>query len=315
LARVTQIKFPALANTHSNLHQFNPSVASVHDGLKICWRISDNYDHPATNLSGEPKVKPFGGECNGIGYGKIMDENLYGNFEITNSQVLIEPAAKQRSEKHMIQDAYARQLDFEDPRFIDGDSNTLILHGKYTSRGPHDTDPLYVVVLFDIQNDDFSVLNIKSRMRVEKNWVTVNSDAESYKILRSTDPFLLISVDKIDCEVTELTTHDGTIGDLHNGSNFLLVDEKFYIRVVRRTISLNGLRGVRVNFLIIHDLNLVEISRSMPFLFEEFSCEICNSIALYKDSVYFAWGKNDEAGYIGYIEKHSLLDWIEKNKT
>jgi hypothetical protein len=62
-----------------------------------------------------------------------------------------------------------------------------------------------------------------------------------------------------------------------------------------------------------HDLDLNEIGRTKPFLFREFGYEICNSITEFEDKIFFAWGENDSAGFVGFIDKKTLLSWVIEN--
>jgi hypothetical protein len=152
------------------------------------------------------------------------------------------------------------------------------------------------------------------RLKTEKNWVPVCTDSKNHILLRSTKPFLLVAVDKEDYHLTEQSWNSADFGEIHNGSNFLLLDEDLYIRVVRVTINLEGLRGVRLNFIMMHNLEFKEVGRTKPFIFKDFGYEICNSITEFEGKIFFAWGMNDSAGYIGHIARDILQNWIRNHK-
>jgi hypothetical protein len=61
-----------------------------------------------------------------------------------------------------------------------------------------------------------------------------------------------------------------------------------------------------------HDLDFREVARTSPFIFRVFGYEICNGFQLYDEKFVFSWGENDEKMLLGSIEKHKLLDWLEK---
>ena len=315
LQNVNKIEFPICMDPEELiLNQFNPCIIALENSIQISWRISDIFFHPATIRNGDPLSKPTGGACNGIGIATIQRDDLFNRAALSAPRILIEPTEFKRSALHKLQDTHGRSLDFEDPRFILDHPELLLLHGRYTGGVPDRSLPRYDIVVFNLRSNEIKLLIPQYRHRTEKNWVPIYNNIENHVLLRSTKPFSLITVDKEDYHLTEQSWGSADFGEIHNGSNFLLLDEELYIRVVRITVNLEGLRGVRLNFIIMHDLDLKEIGRTKPFLFRAFGYEICNSITEFDDKIFFAWGENDAAGFIGFIDKKTLLSWIMENK-
>ena len=182
-----------------------------------------------------------------------------------------------------------------------------------TGASPEKNAPRYDIAILDLNSNEIQLLIPENRLQTEKNWVPIYTDNQKHLLLRSTKPFSVVSVDRVDFRLSESSSDSLDFGRIHNGSNFLLLDDELYIRVVRTSINLEGLRGVRLNFIIIHDLEFNEIGRTKPFIFHKFGYEICNSITEFEDKIFFAWGMNDSAGYIGHIDRTALKSWIQKN--
>ena len=318
LEKIIKLDFSNEVSTPDpQIHSFNPSIIANNQGLLVTWRISDVYFHPATNQNGEQITPLSTGLLNGIGLAEIHIEDLLTTAKLRNIKVLIEPVLEKRNTNHVVRDTYGRHMEFEDPRFLSSTPLLLMLHGKYVSKArARDSLPKYEIAILDVESDAISILNLTNKNNVEKNWVPILSEDSAFKILRSTQPFEILNLRKQDLALDgDYVGKKSQIGFLHNGSNFLLISKQYYIRVVRETLTLKGLRGVRVNRIIIHDLELNETARTKPFLFTDFGFEICNSLTEYGNKVFFAWGMNDESGYIGFVDKIELIDWIFLNQT
>ena len=311
LQNVNQVNFADYVESGGlNLNHFNPCIVTNEKSIQICWRISDVFFHPATKSNGDSLINPTVGVCNGIGIATIERNDLFNQARLKNSKILIEPTESKRNTVHKLQDAYGRFLDFEDPRFIPDYPHLILLHGRYTGEAPDKFAPRYDIGLFNLNTSEIKLLIPKNRHRAEKNWVPIRTDDRNHLLLRSTKPFAILALGKEDYRLSEHSWDSGDFGEIHNGSNFLRLSEDLYIRVVRETINLDRLRGVRINFIMMHDLELKEIGRTKPFLFHDFGYEICNSVTEFEDKIFFAWGMNDSAGYIGNIDRADLANWI-----
>lgn len=309
-----EIEFPLMnLSDDLDIRNFNPSIAFNDQGLRICWRMSNIRFDPRTNKKGESLFKINLGNSNGIAVGLISRNDVYTNGKIEEPSILIHPSPQQRNHDHMIEVSKGEFLDFEDPRFLSVNPDILLLHGRHKSVATKFMPRNFDVVLYDIKTNKFEILEIENRNRTEKNWIPVRETLEYFELLRSTDPYSFVKIRKSNFSVEVFGETIEKFGNIHNGSNFLLIDESYYIRVVRNTISIEGLRGVRINQIILHDLEMREIGRTKPFLLKDFGYEICNSIASDANYIFFAWGFNDLTGYLGYIKKSILITWIYDN--
>jgi len=315
LHNVNKIEFPNHTGAQAlTLNQFNPCIVAIDNGIQICWRISDIVFHPATKLNGDSLSNPTIGVCNGIGIATIQRNDLLNRATLSQPRILIAANEFERSTLHKIQDIHGRSMDFEDPRFIPEYPHLILMHGRYTGRIPDRPAPRYDIVLFNLESNEIKLLIPQNRHKAEKNWVPICTDNEKHILLRSTKPFAVVAVDKEDHHLSEISWDSADFGEIHNGSNFLLLDEDLYIRVVRVKINLEGLRGVRLNFIMMHNLEFKEVGRTKPFIFNDFGYEICNSITEFEGKIFFAWGMNDSAGYIGHIDRDILQNWIRNHK-
>jgi len=312
LEKVNEINFPNWQSLNiDDIHQFNPSIVFVKNAIRIAWRISNVSFNPATFPNGDPKQANANGDFNAIGIGEISSYEMDFNQKISNFRILLDPRNCESQTKY--QDEYGRNRDFEDPRFLPDLPNLMLLHTRYTGMIKQKNLPNYDVALYDLDSENITILKLVSGMRSEKNWVPIGFDDQKYRFLRSTKPFSIITFDFDKKTISEISNSEEEFGDEHNGSNFLLIDKKFYLRVIRKSISIQGLRDVRINTFTLHDLDLNEIDRTLPFIFKDFGFEICNSIAEHSNKIYFAWGMDDTSGFLGCIGKSELVKWIRKN--
>jgi len=83
LQNVQKLKFPDIEGCDdSSIHQYNPSITAVKNGLKICWRISDTFFHPSTNSNGHSIIPAQFGSRHQIGIGFLSDKDLYSSGNI-----------------------------------------------------------------------------------------------------------------------------------------------------------------------------------------------------------------------------------------
>jgi len=313
LTNVNKLLFPDdSGNENFLLNQYNPSIVASKNVIYITWRISDLFFDPATKSNGDAVLTHSVSNCNGVGYATILGEDLFKQPILRHPRILIEPVLSKRNSLQNFHNDEGRSVDFEDPRFIPENPNLILLHGRYF-RDVNSSLPRFDVVVFNVETSEIHFLIPQNRWQTEKNWVPIYSDIQNYFLLRSTQPFAIVAVNRKDFQLTEQSWESSDFGKIHNGSNFLLLEEGFYIRVVRELISLNGLRDVRLNSIVMHDLELKEIGRTKPFLFQQFGFEICNSITSYEGQIIFAWGLNDSAGFLGSIAENTLVDWILNN--
>ena len=312
-----KLEFPInceLSN-RSNVNQFNPAIALHGQSILVSWRIGDNFTHPKANSLGETLYASTG-DLDGIGIGEINVDAIFVDPVISNCRILIDPDPdSERNSKwnQAIHDDVGFYT-FEDPRFFPDDPDFLLVHVKYNQPKIqlNGTFSLVSVAILNCKTNDLIIPNASDPSIMEKNWVPIDSKSGKFRLLRSTEPLVMLQIDKETLETHEILLKSGVFSATHNGSNLLLIDKRFYVRVVRVRCNMEGLRGVRLSIIVVHDLDFKEISRTKPFIFRSFGFEICNSILEYQNRIIFSWGENDEHGYVGSIDKTDFVHFLEK---
>ena len=308
LETIKEIAFPSI----KDFAQFNPSIRLDHDLMTVAWRISNNIMNPLTNDHGEA-ISPLSGFESGVGIGQLQLNTSAERISITNSSIVIHYLNELRPAHNRIVDRFGRRIEFDDPRYLSEDSNLILLHGRHV---PHSRDPSvpnFSLFLYDVLKDSISPINFPASGKYEKNWVPIPQPRESHQFLRSTFPLSLVRLDKNSLIAEEEILLPASGPAFHNGSNLISLDKDLLIRVVRLRVHVANLRAIHISHLVIHDKSLKKQKISKPFIFKGFGYEICNSIAVSGDKVFFAWGENDERSFLGWISTLRLRDWISEN--
>jgi len=308
LDKIIELKFPDFPGYNS----FNPTVACDGDEVLISWRISDNVAKPFTDSHGR-SIYPVTGFKGGIGIGTFSKNQIFEDGIIHNHKVLIEPDFKFRLVNHQIQDEYGRQVEFDDPRFIPGNLNLLLLHGRYHPHSVEEDQPNFLPLLFNRFENNIEKLEAPFMSKYEKNWVPLPLNSKKLKLLRSTHPLSIIEVNLRNLSTQEKIVRQSEKLGFHNGSNVILFTTGYYLRIVRQRIHLEGLRAIHFSTFMLHDLNMNLVVQTKPFLFQKYGFEICNSILQIDDEIFFVWGQNDETAFIGRVKTEEIYSWIFEN--
>jgi hypothetical protein len=306
-------------NIEPNLFHYNPSILFKQNKLYICWRVSNYKGSPNVNWAKEvtlsaPRFDPKNFR-NAIALGEITDFDISDHSNIENQRLANELAEFAPRPVSM-----ASQTDvllvstLIDPKFLGDDCGLILGNFESWTESP---DGKYSV------KQSMGVLNLNEKNSCalipyqksigEKNWSYVKSSEDTFKFLRSSSPHVILSVKKcLPYSVVNVEIESNVKPFANGGSNFVLVDDMYFLRIARYRFSSKGRFNCHINIVIKHDRNLIEISRSKPFIFQIFGYEICNGFQLHGEEFIFSWGENDESMFLGSIEKLIFLDWLEK---
>jgi hypothetical protein len=303
--------------TYGEYHSFNPTIIECENDFKIAWRISDAVWKPEVNSVGRHIHNSKGSSISsssGIAIGKLSKESIYGDQAIENFEILIPPEISLREEPFQSHLLIGDQFHFEDPRFFPGNPEILLLHCRYIDEMYPERLSL-IPAIFNTSSGSLNFVSLDSMERTDKNWAPIPFDGASLKVIRSTEPLSIVTIDKKDFRATEEILQPGKFGKIHNASNLIQLENGYYIRVSRQRFNLEGLRGVHISCIVVHDKDLNEIFRTTPFIFQRFAYEVCNSILEYRGDILFLWGENDEDNYLGKINSHDLFEWIVAHRA
>jgi hypothetical protein len=302
-----------------HFYHYNPSILFKSNKLYICWRVSNYKGSPNVNWAKEnslsaPRFDPKTFR-NAIALGEITDFDISARPDIENQRLaneLAEFARTPESKASKVDALYVSTL--IDPKFL-GDDIGLILGNfeswKESPDGKYSVNPSMGVL--DLNEKSQCVLIPYQESYSEKNWSYVQSTEDTFKFLRSSSPHVVLSVQKcLPYNVMDVEIESNVERFANGGSNFVLVDDAYFLRIARYRFSSKGRFNCHINIVIKHDRNLFEISRSKPFIFQIFGYEICNGFQLHGEEFVFSWGENDESMFLGSIEKRIFLDWLEQ---
>jgi len=312
---------PTIQNEYNH---FNPSIRSMKNGnLEIFWRVS-NSKHPSEyDIFGKPIIgerQSINGEDD---YEAIISGELIQPLEfamlIPKKQTLLElTKVKNSTENEEWNPLTIVKLFLEDPRLHPGEGvyfTAIARFGNY-SYGLHN-EIFTRMILINRLTAEGTVIHSKNNGRIEKNWVVIQESHNEILLLKQSQPMELIRFNLRTGKTTSV--EDGSnpkskaLTSLNGGSPFVLVDDKFYIRVARQQFVLSKIGTARVNILVMHDLEFREIGRTQPFIFQVLGVEICNGLALQNDHFYFTWGENDCKMFLGVCNKDELISWFQNN--
>ena len=302
---------------------YNPTLQVNNSHLNLFWRVSSN----TLPINFDKR-----GDSSNIAQERFYEENferiISGNLDLDLDLDLdiVTPSSQIVFDQLVIGNYHeiVDDLDIPDKSIFLEDPRAHRENGRYITAiarvGTIKSDwrGITRMVLIDIQEACAKIISSDNDRRVEKNWVVIQEYENSLIMLQHSNPQVIVNVDKKSGYAETVSGNpDNFIAEPNNvngGSPFVLVDNSFYLRVARRQFISGSRVGVRLNLLVKHDLQLREVSRSTPFVFQELGVEICNGLALDGDRFYFTWGKNDREMYIGTCNKNDLLGWYETHK-
>ena len=293
----------------NGIFSYNPTISFDGNILHLAWRISGVSYGSKVDKTGRFTEFILKTNENYLGYAQITGDN----FDRTNISGGLEPVLKVENAQYFKPENFLNlneEIDgFEDPRFLPGNKSLLLVHVRHKV-----TSYLqYSVGIVNIKDEKLFLLTLPNQAKIEKNWVTMCFNSDELLLLRSTYPRSVLRVNMKTNEVFESSETREKFGGIHNGTNFLLIDSDFYIRLVRIRLSSVGRKKAHYNFLVFHDLEFNEIERTQPFIFNNIGYEICNSIELREEEVIFAWGEEDKRMILGSIPLQNLLVWAKSN--
>jgi hypothetical protein len=300
------------------LYHYNPSIVFEAQDLFICWRVSNYKGSPNVNwakeeLPSEVKFDPNQFR-NSIALGKIENFKI-SDFPPIKNQKLIGSIEEfytiDQTEKSSRSNIMVSTL--IDPKFLGNNSNFIIgnfeawtesVNGKYSV--------VQSMGVLDLRDYDSKILIPYQQNSYEKNWCFIGSTDKSLQFLRSSSPQIVLTVSSTPpYSIENVLEMENNKPFVNGGSNFVLTDEAYFLRIARYRMSSKGKYKCHISTVIKHDLNLNEISRTRPFIFRNFGFEICNGFQLHNNEFIFSWGENDESMYLGSMDKLDFLEWIE----
>ena len=299
-----------LIKTNDNgMFNFNPTISIDQNVLHLAWRSS--------GISYSSKVDK---------HGRFAELNHRTNYSFLGLAQIslnkldrtvisdgIETVLNVEKEEYIYPDKFLdlnEEIDgLEDPRFLPRNSNLLLVHVRHKPNSHFH----YSVGIINLESRELFLLNAPHQAEIEKNWVAMQFESDELLILRSTYPYSTLRVNLKTSRFLESTETYEKLGKIHNGTNFLLINSLFYIRLVRIRLSTIGTKKAHFNFLVFHDLDFNEIKRTQPFIFNNIGYEICNSMELKEEQVIFAWGEEDKRIIMGSLPLQNLLQWAQSN--
>ena len=143
---------------------------------------------------------------------------------------------------------------------------------------------------------------------MEKNWIPLPSIENQYSFIYSSKPLSIASFNS-----------NGNLIDMHfpnspnlrlnyNGAtNSVEISRGIFLRLVRKRFTILGLGTGYFLFALVHDSEMVTIFESSAFFLQKFGIEICNSICLIDDFLYFAFSLDEKDNFIGGVKLESFL--------
>ena len=305
-------------------NHFNPSIKSKENGnLEVFWRVSDS-KHPSQNdIFGEPIIGARQAIKDQNDYEDIICGELIQPINlatlIPKNQTLVEIAKVKNSRDNEFGNPTTNlKLFLEDPRLHPGTGDyftAIARFGNYRS-GLHNEIFTRMIIVNRLTGEG-TVIHSKNDGRIEKNWVVIREYLNEIVLLKQSEPMVLVHFNLRTGATSSVefgpTPKSKSQTNLNGGSPLVLVDDKFYIRVARQQFLLSKIGRVRINILVMHDLEFREIGRSQPFIFQVLGAEICNGLALQNDLFYFTWGENCYKMFLGVCNKDELISWFKNN--
>jgi len=296
----------------NDLFNYNPTLVLQNKKLKMFWRMSNCSTKPRANWRGVVNnIYPKKDKIEGVGSGDLAFSSKSKTISLSNEEVSI-PLSINHFES--LKNPYpGYQTTLEDPRAIYSDEILLLLNTcKIPNSGGEPRNAL--MALYNCATKDLVLLNLPEDNTIQKNFTIINSDKKVIRLLKSSNPHIVLEFDKKTGNLIKELEHNlNNKSFLHGGSPFVLVDNEYYLRIARQKFSLKGLSQIHFSYLVMHDLNFNEIARTKPFVLQKYAFEVCNGLVILDDNFIFSWGENDEKIYVGVISKRDLIRFFQEN--
>ena len=292
LEKTTHIKL----SSERDLWNLNPTITQT-GKLEIYYRKTTGALFPEAKLNGISRVDNPSKDFKNA----VMHLELADDMSMTKQKTVIDLMGSPCLED-------VRAIEFQDRTLLVG---TLVLT---SSPNPWSS----TVAIYDTLNKTTLQLKSPNNRRIEKNWVPIEINGKILRLLYSSSPLHIIEVDLISGEQKSsfLDNTKTTKMPLNGGSQFITLNDGSYLRVARKRFSVIGMGRIHLNYFVQHDINLIEIGRSRPFIFRTLGFEICNGMRLEKSGVvYLTWAENDRDMYIASCSTQNILNFISTNRN
>jgi hypothetical protein len=201
---------------------------------------------------------------------------------------------------------------YEDPRFSQFDSRSRVYCSKVIKQGLRE-NPGWIVRMSVLDLDTLEDVEFCSpnNNSMEKNWIPLPSIENQYSFIYSSKP---LSIARFNSNGNLIDMHFPNSPNLrlnYNGaSNSVEISRGIFLRLVRKRFTILGLGTGYFSFALVHDSEMVTIFESSAFFLQKFGIEICNSICLIDDFIYFAFSLDEKDNFIGGVKLESFLAQI-----
>jgi hypothetical protein len=277
--------------------QLNPTLFKSGEKIFLCWRATNGVFSPVADSSGKMKLEKSSPQIRN----QILIGELDKNLNLLNQRKIHDSVGVPS---------------FEDPRGFNSNTASFVSGTVVTEEPSNGTGRWRSSVgLLNTSTGEIRIFANPNGKMIEKNWVPVATDETQIKMLYSTNPQVIVEVDKESFEV-EFHSRPNVLNvpNLSGGSQFVEIPGGQFLRVARKRLPVEGKGLVHFSYLLIYDsnLNLSKISR--PFIFRKVGFEICNGLTLTSDNLlYFSWGEDDRKLYVMRARLSEVLMWIENN--
>lgn len=296
-------------------YHYNPTILYSKNRILLCWRASGFTFGPHIDKHGIFK-------SDDVLTSENFEQLIVAEMELSSdSDMLLVKNERALANIHIVNEELIRgslnklnePIFFEDPRFHFGDDDLISAHARF---GLIEKNFIYRMALINIDSQKAHIIYAHDNSRTQKNWVAIQRVKNKLLMLNTSSPHVITEVNVSDGSSRNLMSQQKKPEfkmNLNGGSPFVLIRNKFYLRVARLHFPIYPIGHTRMNVLVMHALDFSEVSRSMPFVFNKLGCEICNGLTVRGDDILFSWGEDDARMYAGKTSIDSLLSWYEVN--
>lgn len=306
-----------------NYKHFNPTIRVNGKTLKLMWRVSD-YTMPMDyDKKGNPRIGHTSRSKNEDDFEGIISAELPIPFQKIldtpiNQKLLQESLISNLDESLAKLQLPVCKVFVEDPRMHQGEDSIITAIARFGNLRPGNTIRNHTrMIIINSKTNVGTIVHSDNDNLIEKNWVVIKHIERDLIMLKRSNPQEIIYVDTMTGLTKSLPCNvlikKKNCANLNGGSGFVLIDDLYYLRVARIQFPLAKLGLTRINVIVKHDLNFLEISRSKPFVFQSLGVEICNGFAYNENYFFFSWGQDDRSMYVGSCRKSDLLNWYSNN--
>lgn len=296
-------------------YHYNPTLQLEDENIRVFWRVSDfslvNFHDELGRWHRENlnDLENFERIATGV-----LDSRTGLNFWlISDETVLPEQYFINRVETAKALGRENDKIYVEDPRAHEGTGRYLTAHARFGKVGKN----FYRMLLVDLATNSAIIVPSSDSNKTEKNWVVIREFEDYLLFLNQSNPPIINKVnlktgisERAEIQEEEIQLNSK---NLNGGSPFVRIDCSHFLRVARHMFPIYPLGGCRISVLVLHDSEFKEVARSKPFVFNKLGVEICNGLVIKDDSVYFSWGEDDIAMYVGKCTKDDLMSWFNRN--